>query len=393
MSLLAHFQLNQGLALSTSSNGQPAAEAQAGESQPEATTDRTQQVPERATSLSPPPESPRTQRRPRSPSADADLEDPVRVLKRRRQYAAGLCSKFNLPDNSLQDFAGQDLVTMLIHMQATLLKFESSREKEDALLFIESDEFKLIMKDRLRTCLLSPNLTGYLHDLPENVWAFAKKNLPVFKIPAKALEDPEMAEKIDTLIKDVLTKQRAQIKSKIIASVKAKSHISMLARTLSPSGVYEITTHHWARISFLRACLISFNELVSESMAAKVADQQKNKDPEGVPTNAVQQVSHTEESADPDAEDTDDKMTKKARYWKDTEFWEYVDCLLADISDETMEKDLDAAGRRKELDTFFTHCLQGDMKQFPGSKRNAPIPASTSVTVQWQKAIHEELVW
>ncbi|KAF8833806.1 hypothetical protein BDN67DRAFT_985779 [Paxillus ammoniavirescens] len=322
MSLLAHFQLNQGLALSTLSNGRPETEAQAGGSQSEATTDGTRQVPARATSLSPPPESPCAQRRPRSPSADADLEDPVCVLKRQKQYAAGLCSKFNLPDDSLQDFAGQrvtdvswvqqDLATMLIHVQATLLKFESSREKENALLFIKSDEFK----------------------------AFAKKNLPVFKIPAKALEDPKMTEKIDTLIKDVLTKQRAQIKSKIIAGIKAKSHISVLVRILSPSGVYEITTHHWAHTSFLRACLISFNELISKSMAAKVADQQKNKDPEGVPTNAVQQVSHTEESADPDAEDS-----------------------------------------------------EGDMKQFPGSKRNAPIPASTSVTVQWQKAIHEELVW
>ncbi|KIK76698.1 hypothetical protein PAXRUDRAFT_18012 [Paxillus rubicundulus Ve08.2h10] len=344
MSLLAHFQLNQGLALSTSSNGQPETEAQAGGSQSEATTDGTWQVPAHATSLSPPPESPHTQRRPHSPSADTDLEDPVRVLKQQKQYAAGLCSKFNLPDDSLQDFTGQDLAMMLIHIQATLLKFESSREKEDALLFIKSDEFKLIMKDRLCTCLLLPNLTGYLHDLPENIWAFAKKNLLVFKIPAKALEDPKMAEKIDTLIKDVLTKQCAQIKSKIIAGIKAKSHISVLTRTLSPSGVYEITTHHWACTSFLRACLISFNELISESMAAKVVDQQKN-NPEGVPTNAVQQVSHTEESADPDAEDSE------ARYWKDMEFWEYVDCLLADISDEIMEKDLDAVGHRKELDT------------------------------------------
>ena len=26
------------------------------------------------------------------------------------------------------------------------------------------------MKDRMRSCLLSPNLTGYLSELPENLW-------------------------------------------------------------------------------------------------------------------------------------------------------------------------------------------------------------------------------
>lgn len=29
---------------------------------------------------------------------------------------------------------------------------------------------KEILKDRMRSCLLSPNLTGYLSELPENIW-------------------------------------------------------------------------------------------------------------------------------------------------------------------------------------------------------------------------------
>lgn len=41
-----------------------------------------------------------------------------------------------------------------------------------------------------------------------------KKNITVFKIPGPALEDPEMSEYIDGLMKETLTKQRAMIKAK-----------------------------------------------------------------------------------------------------------------------------------------------------------------------------------
>ncbi|KAF8416229.1 hypothetical protein L210DRAFT_3411508, partial [Boletus edulis BED1] len=72
-----------------------------------------------------------------------------------------------------------------------------------------------IMKDRLRSCLLSPNLTGYVTELPENLWSFMKKNTTVFKIPTLALDDPELSEYIDGLMKETLTKQRAIIKAKV----------------------------------------------------------------------------------------------------------------------------------------------------------------------------------
>ena len=42
-----------------------------------------------------------------------------------------------------------------------------------------------------------------------------KKNLGLFKIPPKALEDPELSEYIDSLVKDVLTKQWSTIKTKV----------------------------------------------------------------------------------------------------------------------------------------------------------------------------------
>jgi len=42
-----------------------------------------------------------------------------------------------------------------------------------------------------------------------------RRNLAVFKIPSKALEDPELSEYIDSLVKETLTKQWSQIKIKV----------------------------------------------------------------------------------------------------------------------------------------------------------------------------------
>ena len=42
-----------------------------------------------------------------------------------------------------------------------------------------------------------------------------KRNLPVFKIPAKVLEDPELSEYIDSLMRDIRTKQQAIMKTKV----------------------------------------------------------------------------------------------------------------------------------------------------------------------------------
>lgn len=41
------------------------------------------------------------------------------------------------------------------------------------------------------------------------------RNLAMFKIPSQALEDPDLTEFIDGLMKDVLMQQRSMIESKV----------------------------------------------------------------------------------------------------------------------------------------------------------------------------------
>jgi hypothetical protein len=81
-----------------------------------------------------------------------------------------------------------DAAEMAITTYATLLAKKQEQEKNDAFHYICSEEFKVsqiclsggkllmyciakdILKDRLRSCLLSPNLTAYVIDLASNVF-------------------------------------------------------------------------------------------------------------------------------------------------------------------------------------------------------------------------------
>lgn len=90
-----------------------------------------------------------------------------------------------------------------------------------------------------------------------------------FKIPERAVQDPEVLDCIVTMVKDLLTSQRSNIKQKVghqhsgcellidryhaklANSMKSQSHISLLARTLAPGGHFEITLSHWAWYAFL----------------------------------------------------------------------------------------------------------------------------------------------
>ncbi|KAF8840216.1 hypothetical protein BDN67DRAFT_981196 [Paxillus ammoniavirescens] len=143
--------------------------------------------------------------------SDAEAEQ---VAKRRKKFVAKVCREKGLVEDALESFAVMDAVEMVITMHAELLVKKQEEAKNDAHHYIHSEEFKDILKDRLRLCLLSPNLTAYVIDLASNVFAYAKKNLATFKIPAKAIEDPEMLDHIHVLIKEILTSQRSNIKQK-----------------------------------------------------------------------------------------------------------------------------------------------------------------------------------
>ena len=85
-----------------------------------------------------------------------------------------------------------------------------------------------------------------------------------------------MLESIATMVRDLLTSQRSNIKQKVCCqlsgrecllidselsnSMRSQSHVSVLARTLAPGAHFEITLNHWGRYAFL-VCIAHRNRL------------------------------------------------------------------------------------------------------------------------------------
>ncbi|KAG6372219.1 hypothetical protein JVT61DRAFT_8019 [Boletus reticuloceps] len=203
-------------------------------------------------------------------SASSEDLEAEHLLKRKKLHALDTCRENQLDDNALDQFAEFDVPQMLIALQGKLMALERERLHDETQDFIRSHAFKDILKDRLRACLLSPNLSRYLDGLSEHIWGFIKRNPGIFKVPARVLEDPELSDCIDTLIKDILTKQRSQIKFKIANSITKQHHISQLAKSLAQKDFIDVTRAQWARIAFLHQNMLFFNKLVTESMNKKL---------------------------------------------------------------------------------------------------------------------------
>ncbi|KAG2367855.1 hypothetical protein BDR07DRAFT_1478692 [Suillus spraguei] len=60
---------------------------------------------------------------------------------------------------------------------------------------------------------------GYVTHLSQNLFEFVKKYPSVFKIPLVALQDLKLMNKLDSMIKELLTQQRGSMKQKIVTSL------------------------------------------------------------------------------------------------------------------------------------------------------------------------------
>ncbi|KAG2362746.1 hypothetical protein BDR07DRAFT_1376297 [Suillus spraguei] len=77
--------------------------------------------------------------------------------------------------------------------------------------------------------------------------------------------------------------------------------------------------------------------------------------------------------------------------WSFSQYWEYLDKVLDELKDEARQKHVFPQARADYIKQFFTECLQQDLQTFPGSGSLAL--SLDSVTVGWQRAIHEKLMW
>ncbi|KAG6369831.1 hypothetical protein JVT61DRAFT_13478 [Boletus reticuloceps] len=377
----------------------------------------------------------------RAPSTNGDLDDfpfapaqchartlldkdqvPERELKRCKEFAEKTCTGLGLAADSLAQFSQLCHADMIIKLQASIISLKQQNRQDETQKYITSEEFKDVLKERLRCCLLSPNLTGYVVRTASKILEYAKKNTATFKIPEKGIEDPEILDSIATMVRDLLTSQRSNIKQKVCCqhsgcemlidrrhaklanSMKPQNmwFISFLARTLGPGSHFEITTNHWARYAFLRSSMVTFNGLVDEGRLATVNCNQSSRN-----MNADSNATNRRMEEGAAADDLEVSMQTSVsgndkQIWTSNEFWEFVDLLLAKTRAEAAKQDSTVQGQQKILETcvvvlihwrnhscsqsndahrMFTKCLQADMKLYPPGPSQLSTAPSERVTL------------
>ncbi|KAF8421522.1 hypothetical protein L210DRAFT_3654452 [Boletus edulis BED1] len=375
MSLLARFRLQGGSRSTGANEGPPDSGGRHSPPRPSSRARSRSLTPSDRLFPTPPPNQGDSRRQRSNSMEDVERQ---RTLKKQRKYALDACREYQLEDDALDQFAELALPQMLIRVYGKLLAIERVRQKDEHSTFIHSEQFKV-------------------------GWTFMNRNLPLFKIPAPALDEPGIPDYIDSLMKDILTKQRAMIKNKIALSIKSKQHISLLAKALAQSGYYEVTGSQWARFAFLRQCLVTFNELVMESMARTVkamgSGQSGNTEggnsagnnpagdnPTGDNSTGGRSVGGGDEGGSSDE--------PAPRDWVQADFWEFVDIVLCDLRAQAAEEEETLDDQKEHLEKFFTDCLKADLVLYRATKRNCPVPqAASQILSDWQRAIHQELVW
>ncbi|KAG1791598.1 uncharacterized protein HD556DRAFT_1309888 [Suillus plorans] len=315
-----------------------------------------------------PPSSPLSPRqgsliRPRTNSLETEQQE----VKRLKTYAAEVCRSKGLPENSLEEFATiNDIKLMMIKLMAELSCFHRKVQAAEAAKVLESLDFEVT---------LTPSLVSQPYD-------FSKKNPSVFKIPVEALQDSDAMDRLDVLMKKILTAQRGNMKQKLIASIEKCSDLSTLARSLA-GNCTELTMAHWARIAFMKTTNAQPEEA---STGPSLQPQTDEGGDNNIPIGTTASASH---GLGEDGEDDNDN--EEERTWSFSQYWEYLDKVLDELKEEARQKHVFPQARADYIKQFFTECLQQDLQIFPGGGSLAP--SLDSVTVGWQRAIHEKLMW
>ncbi|KAH9949291.1 hypothetical protein B0H21DRAFT_729497 [Amylocystis lapponica] len=373
-------------------------------------------------SLSPPSLTQRRgTRRDRDEDNPLDYSLDMREHKRLKVYGMELSREQGAPDDALNEFI--DLNSpfyMLVNLKANLLRLQDDKSHNELVVLLDSKKFLGSLRDRLLTCLLSPNLTAYVTDFSANVMAFIKKNSTIFGVPSALLQDHDLMKKLTQIVSEDLTDLRGAIKTKIQASIKKHENIGTLARRLAPSTM-EVSLAHWARISFLRSAIIQF-----DSMPKKINSLRKKRGTpsEPVPSEPAPEVSTSVVSPDDNVDggtaaaagdtagcpltvdetaaglsggthassalSSQPMPASQPPLYPPTAFWTYVDDLLTDIRNDCCTRGEIHAEQEDLLKNFFTEIFQNDLKEFPGLSATEK---GDKVTVDWQVVVRDQLMW
>ncbi|KAM6491609.1 hypothetical protein JOM56_013001 [Amanita muscaria] len=284
-----------------------------------------------------------------------------RTVRTIKSFGKRTCQEMELAEDSLDDFTKlPNIPYMLIHVMAALKKFNRTDTANETKKLLESHEFRTVLSERLMTFLLSPQLTAYRKGLANHAVDFIAKNKPLFKVPNEVYEDPEMRALFSTLVRELLTQHRSNIKQRINRGINQAMPIVELSRLIAPSSI-ELTLAHMARIAFLR---ITYQECMAASTPTAP-----------VPGN---ELGSTSEAGNSSASDHSGSSSIHP-----SRFWEVVDDRIMQI-----RKAAAASTNPNFVTKYFTSALQNDFKKFPSPDRQPPAPSRVSGE-EWQKIIEK----
>ncbi|KAI0316167.1 hypothetical protein OF83DRAFT_1173160 [Amylostereum chailletii] len=305
--------------------------------------------------------SPRPARHPREEDNDNESSDCVtpRTAKRTKLFAWETCERLNMPVETLDHVAGLTdrflMVAVLGAVEAHEMKVKKTKLQEK----FGSQDFEDVLGDRLCDGLMAAHLTAYVTQASDNFINVLKCFPSAFEVPREMLYDTSIASDLLSMVKEMLTDERANIKQK-------------LGFSMGLGGRKVLNT----RVAFLRLCLQEFEAMLAEPTSAPDHGTGDDDD-DGEP----------QQSQPPNE---DNGVTS----FKPRDFWKFVDEELFIIRQRRANASTTEEGTAL-YNELFSHILQEDLKTWQSEN---PMNRATTVPMrevhnEWQRVLEKHLQW
>ncbi|OBZ65981.1 hypothetical protein A0H81_14042, partial [Grifola frondosa] len=205
-----------------------------------------------------------------------EREDPlainIRVVKHLKTHAHSLMWEYSLPSNAqlmLERFTQLSLPEMLVTLFTQYLRMDANNKLQQIEDNLDSRHFVQIMMRCLWVIILSPNLPAYIEDFVENILRFVRKNPDIFKLNQKIFNDPELVDKLSSLISHMSMDIWCVIKRVLLNGINAGTDLGKLVNKFANTGKIEVSLAHWRHVAFLRSALYAFEQLEKKPVITK----------------------------------------------------------------------------------------------------------------------------
>ncbi|KAI0819955.1 hypothetical protein BC628DRAFT_1504379 [Trametes gibbosa] len=364
-------------------------------------------------------------------SGGRDLgEISLRMTKRLKTFGDGLCVALELEKDALSGFTELPSVAhMLVELMARMMEMQKANMRDSLFKYVETEDFQHNLQGALTTCLLSPNLIGYVQGIIPVIVAFMRDDPVSMRINPAILEFPDVFDKVTGLVPKLLSRVRGSIKEKLLLSlgpiavrkvlsaIGARSNkanrarilnIAELTASLVPKNLpLELRASHWARIAFLRHALVKFNKqlvdgTITISLEPEGDDPDNNTDgnnggdggsaPPGrtLPPPTAVGISDSSPVIPLLQRPPPDPLEVEREYGV-REFWIYVDAQLTALRTEIGEHHKTRVEQQAAWSMYLTSKVQDDLLLFTGRTTPGVKPVNVCRASAWQTAIEKRM--